>query len=69
MRRRAPGASAAHHRGKRPHRKAGSLSCQVSRLCEEVERFRGRPLEDPYPYVWLDADFFNRLNPSTHLGA
>ena len=34
---------------------------QVSRLCqaldEEVERFRGRPLEGAYPYVWLDAIF------------
>ena len=34
---------------------------QVSRLCEEfdeeVERFRGRPLEGPYPYVWLDATY------------
>ncbi len=33
----------------------------VSSLCEEldeeeeVERFRGRPLEDAYPYVWIDA--------------
>src|SRR5437764_7001592 len=34
---------------------------QVSRLCEtldaEVERFRQRPLEGTYPYVWLDATF------------
>ena len=34
---------------------------QVSRLCEEldeeVERFRNRKLEGPYPYVWLDATY------------
>jgi transposase-like protein len=34
---------------------------QVSRLCQaldaEVERFRTRRLEGPYPYVWLDATF------------
>lgn len=33
----------------------------VSELCEqldeEVERFRNRPLEGPYPYVWLDATY------------
>jgi putative transposase len=37
----------------------GISKSQVSRLCgkldEEVERFRGRPLEGPYPYVWVDA--------------
>jgi len=34
---------------------------QVSRLCQEldaeVERFRSRRLDGPYPYVWLDATF------------
>ena len=39
----------------------GISKSQVSRLCgeldEEVERFRGRPLEDPYPYVWVDATY------------
>jgi len=34
---------------------------QVSRLCQaldaEVERFRQRPLEGRYPYLWLDATF------------
>jgi putative transposase len=33
----------------------------VSRLCEELEEevecFRGRPLEGPYPYVWVDATY------------
>jgi putative transposase len=33
----------------------------VSELCEEldeeVERFRGRPLEGSYPYVWVDATY------------
>jgi transposase-like protein len=40
---------------------AGSSKSQVSRLCQaldsEVERFRTRRLEGPYPYVWLDATF------------
>jgi putative transposase len=39
----------------------GISKSQVSRLCEEldseVERFRERPLEGPYPYVWLDATY------------
>jgi putative transposase len=39
----------------------GISKSQVSRLCEaldaEVERFRTRKLEGPYPYVWLDATF------------
>ncbi len=39
----------------------GISKSQVSRLCAEldaeVERFRGRRLEGPYPYVWLDATF------------
>ena len=39
----------------------GISKSRVSRLCqsldEEVERFRGRPLEGAYPYVWLDATF------------
>ena len=40
---------------------AGISKSQVSRLCEEldaeVERFRTRRLDGPYPYVWLDATF------------
>jgi putative transposase len=39
----------------------GLSKSQVSRLCQEldgeVERFRSRRLEGPYPYVWLDATF------------
>jgi transposase-like protein len=39
----------------------GISKSQVSRLCQEldaeVERFRTRQLEGPYPYVWLDATF------------
>ena len=39
----------------------GISKSQVSRLCAEldgeVERFRTRRLEGPYPYVWLDATF------------
>jgi putative transposase len=39
----------------------GISKSQVSRLCQEldreVERFRARPLDGPYPYVWLDATF------------
>src|ERR671930_307354 len=39
----------------------GISKSQVSRLCgeldREVERFRTRRLEGPYPYVWLDATF------------
>lgn len=39
----------------------GISKSQVSRLCseldEEVEKFRSRPLEGKYPYVWLDATF------------
>ena len=39
----------------------GISKSQVSRLCEEldeeVERFRGRPLEGSYPYVWVDATY------------
>jgi putative transposase len=34
---------------------------RVSELCEEldeeVERFRNRPLEGAYPYVWIDATY------------
>ena len=37
----------------------GISKSQVSRLCREldteVERFRQRRLEGPYPYIWLDA--------------
>src|SRR3989304_146249 len=40
---------------------AGISKSQVSRLCQEldgeVERFRTRRLEGPYPYLWLDATF------------
>jgi putative transposase len=39
----------------------GISKSQVSELCEEldeeVERFRNRALEGPYPYVWLDATY------------
>jgi putative transposase len=39
----------------------GISKSRVSELCEqldeEVERFRARPLEGPYPYVWLDATY------------
>jgi putative transposase len=39
----------------------GISKSQVSRLCQaldgEVERFRTRRLDSPYPYVWLDATF------------
>lgn len=39
----------------------GISKSQVSRLCQsldaEVERFRTRPLQGPYPYLWLDATF------------
>src|ERR671935_1039052 len=39
----------------------GISKSQFSRLCEtldaEVERFRTRKLEGPYPYCWLDATF------------
>jgi transposase-like protein len=34
---------------------------EVSRICAaldaEVEAFRGRPLEEAYPYLWLDATY------------
>src|SRR4029453_17497535 len=37
----------------------GISKSQVSRLCseldQEVQRFRTRKLDGPYPYVWLDA--------------
>ena len=39
----------------------GISKSQVSRICAEldadVERFRSRPLSEPYPYLWLDATF------------
>ena len=39
----------------------GISKSQVSRLCQELDRegeaFRGRPLEEVYPYVWLDATY------------
>jgi transposase-like protein len=39
----------------------GISKSQVSRLCREldaeVERFRARKLEGPYPYLWVDATF------------
>jgi transposase-like protein len=37
----------------------GCSRSEVSRICRELdeamERFRSRPLEGEYPYVWLDA--------------
>ena len=45
----------------------GISKSQVSRLCQEldaeVERFRPRRLEGPYPYVWLDATFVKVRDP------
>jgi putative transposase len=39
----------------------GISKSRVSELCEEldeeVERFRNRPLESAYPYVWIDATY------------
>jgi transposase-like protein len=39
----------------------GISKSRVSELCEEldeeIERFRGRPLEGSYPYVWVDATY------------
>ncbi len=39
----------------------GISKSRVSEVCEEldeeVERFRNRPLKDPYPYVWVDATY------------
>jgi putative transposase len=39
----------------------GISKSQVSRLCEELDeevaRFRGRPLEGSFPYVWVDATY------------
>ena len=39
----------------------GISKSQVSTLCEEldeeVERFKSRPLEGCYPYVWIDATY------------
>jgi transposase-like protein len=39
----------------------GISKSQVSRMCaeldKEVDRFRTRKLEGPYPYVWLDGTF------------
>jgi len=39
----------------------GISKSRVSELCEEldeeVERFRNRPLEGAYPYVWIDATY------------
>ena len=39
----------------------GISKSQVSRLCQaldaDVERFRTRKLDGPYPYLWLDATF------------
>ena len=39
----------------------GISKSRASELCEhldaEVERFRGRPLEGSYPYVWIDATY------------
>jgi putative transposase len=40
---------------------AGLSKSQVSRLCEELDekiaRFRDRPLDGPYLYVWIDATY------------
>ena len=40
---------------------SGISKSRVSELCEqldeEVERLRNRPLEGPYPYIWLDATY------------
>jgi putative transposase len=40
---------------------AGISKSQVIRVCEEldeeVDRFRVRPLDGPYPYVWVDATY------------
>jgi putative transposase len=40
---------------------SGISKSRVSELCEEldeeVERFRNRELEGPYPYIWLDATY------------
>lgn len=40
---------------------SGISKSRVSELCEEldeeVERFRNRPLEGAYPYVWVDATY------------
>ena len=40
---------------------SGISKNRVSELCEEVdeevERFRSRPLEGSYPYVWVDATY------------
>ena len=33
------------------------VSCLCQELDVEVERFRTRRLEGPYPYVWMDATF------------
>ena len=39
----------------------GISKSRVSEVCEEldkeVERFRNRPLEGSYPYVWVDATY------------
>lgn len=46
---------------------AGISESQVSRLCREldteVERFRTRRLDGPYPYVWLDATQLSQSAP------
>jgi hypothetical protein len=40
---------------------SGISKSQVSRLCQaldtEIERFRTRKLDGPYPFCWLDATF------------
>lgn len=39
----------------------GVDTSEVSRVCVQldgvVERFRSRPLEGPYPYLWVDATY------------
>ncbi len=42
----------------------GISKSRVSTLCEELDeevaRFRNRPLEGAYPYVWIDATYINK---------
>jgi putative transposase len=46
----------------------GISKSRVSELCEEldeeVERFRSRPLEGPYPCVWIDATYLKARQDS-----
>ena len=51
----------------------GISKSRVSELCEEldeeVERFRGRPLEGSYPYVWVDATYVNKARQDEHVAS